>query len=73
MTDPLLLGTEWTLLPFPEELDLHGHLDGYVLTWSGRVLSHHGNSTSAGREITKVRHIYAVLGDVPANENGVLP
>lgn len=62
---------DWTDLPFPEGLEITGHLDGLAVKFWGRVVSvHEANLTAAARGLTAARELLAVLGDLPANENG---
>lgn len=51
----------WTHLPFPEELDLHGCLDGFVLTYAGREIGRFGTLSAAARGLTAAREALAKL------------
>lgn len=60
----------WTDLPFPEGLEITGHMDGLAVRFNGRVLSTHGaNLSSAARGLTKAREVLAAIGDLPVNDN----
>lgn len=56
-------------LPFPEELDLHGYVDGFALTWNGVVIGRYRTLTGAARGLTEARQAYARLMSLNVNEN----
>jgi hypothetical protein len=65
-----LSATHWTDLPFPEGLEITGHLDGLAVRYRGRVVSTHGpNLSAAARGLTEAREVLAAIGDLPVNDN----
>lgn len=59
----------FTDLPFPEGFDIFGLGDKTVITFRGRLIDRYPTFSAGARDFTRLRQLYAVLGDLNANDN----